>query len=212
LPAIAQQADVLPPNEKNRPAYFCANARRRAGEDKPACPTGFTSARLADPMIGTRLEEKLGSAEVLSSIVEAALGASDKLAAGSLRAYHRKLAELDNRRAKLLDAYVDGRLPRDTYRKRDDAAQAERAAVERLIARESEDQPEVTPALVAKLAEVFASWTLLRRDEKRRLLREFGVRVVVSRPEKRQLRVEAVRLAPLASRLVLKKMKRLGIE
>jgi len=63
----------------------------------------------------------------------------------------------------------------------------------------SEDRPpEVSPELVGALVDVFCHFRDLTRDEKRQLLREFGIRVRVSKvpdPGRRKvLQVASIRL------------------
>ncbi len=64
-------------------------------------------------------------------------------------------------------------------------------ALEELQARQ-EGPISLTPGLVEKLVEVFSAWSDLQRAEKRDLLHSFQIRIRVSRPRRRVLKVEQV--------------------
>jgi hypothetical protein len=57
------------------------------------------------------------------------------------------------------------RSSREETDKRHDRLMAEKAAVQRLLDEATAEQPTVTPELIEKLAEVFGSWPILRREE-----------------------------------------------
>ena len=118
--------------------------------------------------------------------------------------HERRLAEIDNGLQRTVDLYIDGKVDREGVDKRHDALRAEARALERLLADASADQPELTPDVIKRLAGLFSNWTLLRREEKRVVLHEFGARVVVARPRKRELAVRELRLAALDTRVMYK--------
>ena len=192
---------------KNRAAYLCGNAR------SGGCPTGHTSHRLADPQIDRQLEAALGSVEALTAIVEAATSEGDRQAVGSLQSHERRLTEIGNEKTRAGNAYIKGAIAEETLDKRLEALKAEEAAIGRLMRRLTADVPELGPDTLRKLAEVFSSWTTLSRDDKRELLRDFGIRLVVTRPQKGELRVQEIRLgAAHDRRLIFKKLKRFGLQ
>ena len=80
-----------------------------------------------------------------------------------------------------------------------------------------ERAPEISPELVTALVDVFGHFRDLTRDEKRQLMREFRVRVRVSKVpgpgRRRVLQVDSIRLGLFHDNAVIyKKMKRLNVE
>ena len=62
-----------------------------------------------------------------------------------------------------------------------------------------DDEPiELDEEAVAAIAQVFGSWASLRRDQKRAVLRDFGIRIAVQRPRRRVLTVSRIEVESLA--------------
>jgi DNA invertase Pin-like site-specific DNA recombinase len=168
--------------------YLCAHARDRR------CPTGSTSARLADPMLDNALEARLGTEAVLLQLLDAALEAEPKgPSAASLEADR---ARLENRRAARLRQHemgaIDDRELRKTLVSLDAEAAALRAAQDR-----SGREIVVDPESVSAVVRAFACWASRPRSSRRALLRDLGITVRVSRPRPRQLVVESVEIRAL---------------
>jgi len=105
---------------------------------------------------------------------------------------------LENRRQRIRDAYDEGDYDLRELRKREGAVEAEKAALDALM---DTQEPWTPPEdLVTDLVDVFSSWSDLQRHERRSLLRDYRLEIVVeTQGEKRRrwLRVDRLRLLGL---------------
>ncbi len=183
--------------------YFCGNTRTKG------CATGQTSARLAEPQIDAALEEKLGSVEVLRSILERSAEEARDAARPKPKEATRRLTELANMKERAKDAYEAGAYELPELQKRLAKIDGEATLLEELISRE-DDGIALDARLVQELVDVFCNWSTLRRAEKRKLLAAYEVRIAISRPRRRVLKVERVVVGVTASQgseRIYKKMK-----
>lgn len=181
------------------------------------CSTGTISIRLADAKIDAELAQRLGSAEVLERLVSESLQEVESRAAEAPADVTRRMAELDNQRRRLIDAHVAGLVDLRETQKRASAIDGERASLEALAARQSEEI-ELDEAVLGALVDVFSSWRPLTRDQKRAILRDFQIRIRVGKvpPPKGKrsiLEVVSVRIGVFRDDFsIYKKMKRFRIE
>ena len=177
------------------------------------CKTGSTSERLADPIIGSALELRLGDRQTLERLIHESGIEAERRASASTKTLQVKLNELSGRRARIHDGYEKGLYELD---KKLGQLGDQRAELEALMATEDRP-PEVSPDLIKALVDVFGHFRDLTRDEKRSLLREFRIRVRVSKVsgiigKRRTLQVASIRLGLFHDNAVVyKKMKRLGV-
>lgn len=177
---------TLPARADNRgyARYLCAHARDRA------CPTGSTSARLADPLLDAVLAARLGTREAVAAVIEAALEQGPPVRLAGIEAERARLA---NRRAARLRQHelgaIDDRELGKALASIDADAEALAAAQDR-----AGREIVVDADAVAAVARAFASWRDLGRVAKRAILRDLCITVRVSRPRPRVLAVEAVEL------------------
>jgi len=202
-------AMLLVTDSKGYSSYSCANTRHRK------CSSGQISIRLADPQLDERLEYMLGSPEILRRLIEASAEESAKRAEAPPAETAKRITELRNQETRVKDAYVEGAFELPDLTKRIDAIRGEVSLLEDLLEREPA-QVTVGEDVVAALVEVFCSWRDLTREEKRNLLTAYRVQMVVSLPQRREIKVVRVELGALPSfpseLRLYKKMKRLGIE
>ena len=192
------------PDSNGYRGYFCGASRTKG------CTTGQTSNRIAEPQIDAQLEEALGSVEVLRSILERSAEEARDAARPKPSEATRRLSELANQRERVKDAYEKGVYELPELRKRLDKIDGESSLLEELISRE-DDGIRLDAKLVRELAGVFCNWSTLRRAEKRKLLAAYQVRISISRPRRRVLKVErvVVGVAPsLGAECLYKKLKR----
>lgn len=170
--------------------YLCAHARDRG------CPTGSTSARLADPRIDAALEARLGDADTLTRLLDAALEAGPRSpSAASLEADRARLA---NRRAARLRQHEMGAIDDRELGKALATLDAEALAL--LAAQDRSGREIVVDAeVVEAVVSAFARWSALPRPARRELLRDLGVTVRVARPAPRLVSVESVEIRALTS-------------
>lgn len=180
------------------------------------CSTGSISIRLADPKIDEELSSRMGSAEVLERLVAETLREAESRASEAPAEISRRLVELENQRRRLIDAHVAGLVDLRETQKRAEAIDAERASLEAIAARHSEDL-ELDEGVLAALVDVFASWAPLTRDQKRAILRDFRIRVRVrkvppSMGKRSVLEVVSVRIGVFRDDFsIYKKMRRFRI-
>jgi DNA invertase Pin-like site-specific DNA recombinase len=173
-------------------SYICPNSKRSG------CSTGSTSQRLADPIIGAALELRLGDRATLERLIREAGLEADSRASASTKTLQVKLNELSGRRARIQDGYEKGLYELDELDKKLAQLGDQRAEIEALMATEDRP-PELSPELVEALVDVFGHFRDLTRDEKRRLLGEFRIRVRVAKVpgiigKRRTLQVASIRL------------------
>lgn len=178
------------PDQPGFARYLCAHARDRH------CPTGSISARLADPMIDAALGARLGSEETLRRLVAQAAAEGERRGASPAAELGRRIVQLDNRRVRILRQHELGEIDEAELRKRLDGIAAERSAVELAMAAPAEEIV-VDAGLLVTLADLFGSWAILGRHERRAILRDWQIRVTVARPQRRSLAVESVRVGVL---------------
>lgn len=161
------------------PSYFCGG--RRAGR----CEQGDAAVTLADPVIDAALEERLGSEDVLRRLLDAA--AQDARSRRSPTTdLGRRMAELSNRRARVQDGHEAGVYSASEATKRIATIDADYAALVEIAGRDEAAQVRVDGALVAEVVDVFGSWSELRREERRRLLAAYRVRVALRTTKRRR--------------------------
>ena len=173
------------------------------------------AVKLADPRLDEQLESILGHEDTLAHLLEAGTREAESHASPSARELRRRLDEIERRRLRVKDGFEAGLYELQEAQKRTAGLDAERAEIEALMGSEG-DEIEISVDLVSDLVEVFGSWSDLRREEKRSLLRDYGAEIVVAhqgKPRQSWLRVDRLRLSTFPSYLWLyKKMKRFGIE
>lgn len=172
-------------------AYLCPNSRREG------CATGSTSQALADPIIDEALELRLGNRATLERLIHEAAIEAQRRASAPMVGLQRRLHELAGRRARVQEGYERGLYEADEAAKKLGEVEDQRAEIEALMATE-ERAPEIAPELVTALVDVFGHFRDLAREEKRQLLRDFRVRVRVSKVpgpgRRRLLQVDSIRL------------------
>lgn len=191
-------------------AYLCPNTLREG------CGTGSISQALADPLIDTALELRLGDRRTLERLIQEAGIESQSRASASAQDLQRRLRELAGRRSRVQDGYEKGLYLAEEAAKRLGQVEDQRAEIEALMATE-ERAPEISPELVTALVDVFGHFRDLTREEKRQLLRDFLVRIRVRKVpglgRRRVLQVDSIRLGLFHDNAVIyKKMKRLNVE
>ena len=164
---------IHPPHPRGgAAAYVCGNRRARG------CEAAGVSVRVADPLIDSALETRLGDIATLHRLIEAAAAESAQRRRSPALEATRRLSELHNRRARVLDAIEAGLYDVREAGKRLANIDGERSALEDLLGRE--DGPvEIVPAVVAAIVRVFASWRSLARGERRELLAAYRIRVAL---------------------------------
>jgi len=193
-------------------SYVCARSYR--GD----CDTfGQLSGQVVDEYLHAALERVLGDVDTLTRIVDEALRAERETATQQPREVERRLAELDNQRRRLMDAYQTGDIELPDLRKRATGIDNEREALRTL--QMGHEGVQFDESAAESLVDVFSSWAILRRQERQSLLEAFEVRIGMSRVGQRRRavpRVEWVRLGTLGDMRMdvglYKKMRRLGIE
>jgi DNA invertase Pin-like site-specific DNA recombinase len=187
-------------------AYTCA---RRHGSPCPGTSRRI-SVRLADPQLDAQIEAILGSPETLEHLAAAAIREAGRTAATSTRELERRLVLLDERRRRALDAHETGLTSIEEAAKRLARIADQRAAVEAEMG--SDDAGEIPDGWLVEVAEIFASWAILRPADRRSLLDAWRLEIGVERPAPGVVRVDRMRLLGLPSGVWLyKKMQRLGI-
>lgn len=190
------------------PAYLCGG--RRAGR----CEQGHAAVTLADPVMNTALEWRLGNPETLRRLLGQAAEETARRRSPATDAA-RRLAELHNRRARVQDGYESGLYTQREASKRLAGIEGDIAAIEALLGREK-GRFEVDAAVVAQLAEVFASWADLQRAEKRQLLAAYRIRLMLKTTQRKHPpEVDSITIGLLGESRddvrLYKKMRRLGI-
>ncbi|MCP5059753.1 MAG: hypothetical protein GY937_23870 [bacterium] len=188
-------------------SYRCYHSARKA------CDFGQISRTKIDEAANAALERVLGDLDTLCHLIEESRREEDQTATTRPREAARRIAELQNRRRRVVDAFEATVIDLRELRRRTEAIDAEIRSLEALTI--ASDAIEIDSDAVAALVDVFSSWRDLRRDEKRRLLKAFGIRVAIDRigRGKRSLaRVARVRVGLLRDVVLYKEMKRLGRE
>lgn len=160
-------------------AYFCGNTLARTG----TCAAASVAVSLADPTLDAAVAERLGSADALLRLLEAAAAEAARRRAPATDAA-RRLTNLHNRRARVRDAYESGDYDLVELRKRSAAIDGEIAAIEDRLGRDPEPFA-VGRDVASRVARVFASWGRLGREEKRRLLDAYRVRAWIAATKRR---------------------------
>ncbi len=198
--AIYVQTDA-----KGYAGYICGNRPHKK------CNASQISTRLADPQIDTALERMLGSPEMLERLLDAAREGGERRAASQAGETQRKLAELENRRVRVKDAYEAGVYDVRELQKKVGNLDGEISVLRGLMERETVDL-ELDPAIQRQVIDIFSEWGFCTRDQKRRLLRDFQIRMRITVPVRRVVAVEGVEIGVLCSAFMYKKMKRLSVE
>jgi DNA invertase Pin-like site-specific DNA recombinase len=204
--AICGSSMLVAIDSRGYAGYRCGRDVRRSAR----CETGQTSVRLADSQLDAALGRMLGSEETLNGLIEASYENAEKEVGLDPRSIARKITELENRRSRAMDAYEKGAYELPELTKRLAAIDGELGSLRELQERSSE-AIELDPDLLAQVIEVFGSWCLLERCEKRDLLRAYRISIHVSRPARRILHVNRVDIGLLADVALYKKMRRHGI-
>jgi DNA invertase Pin-like site-specific DNA recombinase len=195
------------PDSRGYLGYYCGSSRTKG------CETGQTSIRLAEPQIDAALEQRLGSEPTLRMLIEKS-AEENVQAAARPAAVARRINELHNQSERVKDAYEAGLYDLPELGKRLTKLQTEIRGLEGALELAGAEI-EVNPKLVSDLVDVFASWRDLRREEKRRLLGSFQIRVRVSRPARRVVSVDEVVIGVAGSQHALtiyKKLRRYGMQ
>jgi len=193
--------------------FFRLSAYRCYGSGRKTCDFGQLSREKADFAAGIALERVLGDLDTLCHLIEESRRQEARTASARPREAARRIAELQNRRKRMLDAFEAGVIELADLRKRTEAIDGELRSLEALTA--AAQEVEIDSEAVTALVDVFSSWTHLSRDEKRRLLRAFGIRVGIDRAgqgRRAVAHVAHVRIGSLRDVVVYKKKKRFGIE
>lgn len=171
-------------------AYVCSRGSRARCERRHQL-----SVRVADRVLDAELERLLGDLDTLRLLLDATTRTRARDESAAARELERRAAQLENRRARLLDAFEMGALAPAELRKRIGAVDAERAAV--AAAQDAPGALEVVPdEVMADLVEVFASWASLRSAERRALLAAWRIEVYVE-IEWKAIRVDRLRIGAL---------------
>jgi DNA invertase Pin-like site-specific DNA recombinase len=195
------------PDSNGYLGYCCGSKRSKR------CDTGQTSVRLAEPQIDAALEQRLGSEETLRRLVERSTDES-VLKAARPASVARRINELHNQCERAKDAYEQGLYDVNELGKRLAKLKAQISGLEEAL-QLAGARIDIDADLVARLVDVFSSWRDLRRDEKRRLLKSFQIRVRVTRPARRVLSVDEVMVGVAGSQHALtiyKKLRRYGMQ
>ena len=157
------------------------------------------SIRKSDPVIDATLERILGDIDTLSMLIEQSTREGERRAASPPQETTRRIAELQNQKARVKDAYQVGAFELKDLRKRIAAIDGELSVLQDLLQREQR-AIDIDPDLVTDLVEVFASWRDLRRRERRELLRSYQIRIGVTKTKvgrNGQIRIERVEIGSL---------------
>lgn len=91
----------------------------------------------------------------------------------------RRIADLHKRRRRVVDAFGATLIDLRELRRRTEVIDTEIRSLEALTA--ATHTTEIDSEAVTALVDIFSSWRALTRNEKRRLLKAFGIRVAIDR-------------------------------
>ena len=201
---------VHPPHPRGGyAAYQCGGFRKKL------CAQPQVTVRGADPAIDLALEARLGSEATLRRLLDTAAEETARRRAPTTDAT-RRLTELHNRRTRIQDGYERGLYSATEASKRIASIESEIASLTELLGRDT-GPIELDPDVVDGLVDVFASWSDLAREEKRRLLASNRIRIrLLAVGPRKPPEIDSITLGILGelpdSVRVYKKMRRFGIE
>ena len=170
--------------------YICKSrntreARLRAVRGLVPCSNPYMLRKKLEPKIDFLLGEKLREPEFLSRVVEgfnAGIQNSVSAAATERTVINQKLANLEAKRRRILEAFFDGTIDKPERDSRIANIDSELAAFRQILLDSTPVVPEArTEADFEELLEPFAEWEFLERDDKRTLLASLCPEIRVER-------------------------------
>jgi DNA invertase Pin-like site-specific DNA recombinase len=159
--------------------YVCKSrntreARLRAARGLVPCSNPYMLRKKLEPKIDFLLGEKLREPEFLSRVVdEFNAGIQDSVSAGATErtVVSKKLANLETKRQRILEAFFDGTIDKQERDSRITHLDMELSAFRQILLDSTPVVPEArTEADFEEILEPFAEWEFLERDDKRALL------------------------------------------
>jgi hypothetical protein len=180
--ADGRQLYVNASKSKDRSYYLCENHRKPApGVER--CQLGYLRREVMEEHVDAALSGSLADEELLWNAVRAyekSLDAAWRTPSVDEAAVRRQLAELEQRRERIVESYLDGIISR-TRRDQELAEIAEKSAAAAALLKQEPAAP--APALtredVAALALVLAEYAFLEREAKRVMLEALTPRIHV---------------------------------
>jgi site-specific DNA recombinase len=159
--------------------YVCKSrntreARLRAARGLVPCSNPYMLRKKLEPKIDLLLAEKLREPEFLSRVVDefnAGIQSSVSMASTEKRVIDRKLANLEAKRQRILEAFFDGAISKPERDNRIAQVDAELSAFHEILLDTMPAASDMrTEAQIEEILEPFAEWEFLERDDKRTLL------------------------------------------
>lgn len=180
--ADGRQLYVNASKSKDRSYYLCENHRKPApGVER--CQLGYLRREVMEEHVDAALSGSLADEELLWNAVRAyeeSLDAAWRTPSVDEAAVRRQIAELEQRRERIVESYLDGIISR-TRRDQELAEIAEKSAAAAALLKQEPAPP--APALtredVAALALVLAEYAFLEREAKRVMLEALTPRIYV---------------------------------
>jgi DNA invertase Pin-like site-specific DNA recombinase len=179
--------------------YYCRSAHpQRRPAATATCATGFLASHIVEAELDLALTERLLDPDLLARALteyqRQQLAPPDAASpAGAFRQNRR--AQLEAKRKRILDAFVDGVLHREERDRRLTTLAAELQALDARPPELLTPPPlHVTAALVESLVSLFAEWTFLGRPEKRNILEALQPVLWIERTGRGKCRATAVLL------------------
>lgn len=161
--------------------YGCASMRKR---DLTKCPDArYMASHLLEPGLDRVVQEHLGSAEFIIAAVQAyndSLAAEWRQAPASSEANTRRIDELERRRGRILDTFYDGKISRAERDKLVEPLDVQLHALRSYQFAPPPAPSELNAGDVLGILSVFAEWSYLERDDKRRILEALAPAFVVN--------------------------------
>jgi DNA invertase Pin-like site-specific DNA recombinase len=179
--------------------YYCRSAHpQRRPRDTTTCATGHLAAHLVEAELDLTLTQRLLDPDLLTrALLEYQRSRTAAWREPGIAGAHRqnRRAQLEHKRARILDAFVDGVLHREERDRRLATIQAELAALDAPPPEPLAPPPlELTAALVESLVSVFAEWNFLARPAKRNILEALQPVLWIERTGRGKCRATAVLL------------------
>jgi DNA invertase Pin-like site-specific DNA recombinase len=159
--------------------YVCKSrntreAKLRATRGQLPCSNPYMLRKKLEPKIDFLLGEKLRESEFLSRVVDefnAGIQASVNAGATERTVVSKKLANLETKRQRILEAFFDGAIDKQERDSRIANIDSELSAFRQILLDSTPVVPEArTDADFEEILEPFAEWEYLERDDKRALL------------------------------------------
>ena len=159
--------------------YVCKSrntreARLRAARGLVPCSNSYMLRKKLEPKIDFLLGEKLREPEFLSRVVDefnAGIKSSVNTADTERTLVNQKLANLEAKRRRILEAFFDGAIDKPERNSRIANIDSELSAFRKILLDSTPAVPEVrTEVDFEEILEPFAEWEFLERDDKRTLL------------------------------------------